>query len=70
MIIIGCDYHPGFQQIAFVDTDTGEFQERRLSLEFETLWAAAPGCSRLTEIISDCVLPRLRVPATWLDLLI
>jgi hypothetical protein len=20
MIIIGCDYHPGFQQIAFVDT--------------------------------------------------
>src|SRR5271163_2357649 len=30
MIIIGCDYHPSFQQIAFVDTDTGEFQERRL----------------------------------------
>jgi hypothetical protein len=30
MIIVGCDYHPGFQQIAFVDTDTGELQERRL----------------------------------------
>ena len=30
MIIIGCDYHPGFQQIAFVDTETGEFQETRL----------------------------------------
>jgi transposase len=30
MIIIGCDYHPGVQQIAFVDTDTGEFQETRL----------------------------------------
>jgi transposase len=30
MMIIGCDYHPGFQQIAFVDTDTGELQERRL----------------------------------------
>ena len=30
MIIIGADYHPGFQQIAFVDTDTGEFQERPL----------------------------------------
>src|SRR5437667_2682133 len=30
MIIIGCDYHPAFQQIAFVDTDTGELQERRL----------------------------------------
>ena len=30
MQIIGCDYHPGFQQIAFVDTETGELQERRL----------------------------------------
>src|ERR1700733_11163976 len=30
MIIIGADYHPGFQQIAYVDTDTGELQERRL----------------------------------------
>jgi transposase len=30
MLIIGCDYHPSFQQIAFVDMDTGEFQERRL----------------------------------------
>jgi transposase len=30
MMIIGCDYHPGFQQIAWVDTETGEVQERRL----------------------------------------
>ena len=30
MIIIGCDYHPGFQQIAFVDTDTGDYGEQRL----------------------------------------
>jgi len=30
MIIVGCDYHPGFQQIAYVDTKTGELQERRL----------------------------------------
>src|SRR4029077_1510862 len=30
MIIIGADYHPGFQQVAYVDTDTGELQERRL----------------------------------------
>jgi transposase len=29
-LIVGCDYHPGFQQIALVDADTGEFQERRL----------------------------------------
>lgn len=30
MLIIGCDYHPGFQQIAFVDSDSGEFLEERL----------------------------------------
>ena len=31
MLIIGCDDHPGFQQIACVDTDTGELSERRLA---------------------------------------
>ena len=31
MMIIGCDYHPGFQQIAWVNTETGELSERRLS---------------------------------------
>jgi len=30
MLIIGCDYHPSFQQIAFVETETGELGERRL----------------------------------------
>src|SRR5215467_10865195 len=30
MIIIGCDYHPGFQQIAYVNTETGELGEQRL----------------------------------------
>src|SRR6202166_852069 len=30
MIIIGVDFHPEFQQIASVDTDSGEFQEKRL----------------------------------------
>jgi transposase len=29
-MIIGCAYHPGFQQIAFVDSETGEMNERRL----------------------------------------
>jgi transposase len=31
MIIIGVDYHPEFQQIALLDKDTGEFQEKRLT---------------------------------------
>src|SRR5437763_245279 len=30
MKIIGCDYHPSFQQIAMLDTETGEVTERRL----------------------------------------
>jgi transposase len=31
MLIIGVDYHPSFQQIAFMDQGTGECDERRLS---------------------------------------
>jgi transposase len=31
MMIIGCDYHPGLQQIAWLDTETGELRERRLA---------------------------------------
>ena len=31
MIIIGVDFHPAFQQIALLDTETGEFQEKRLA---------------------------------------
>jgi transposase len=31
MVIIGCDFHPRFQQVAFVDQQTGEYGEQRLS---------------------------------------
>ena len=30
MSIVGCDYHPSFQQIAYVDTETGERKEQRI----------------------------------------
>src|SRR5437667_96411 len=30
MLIIGCDFHPGFQQVAILDKQTGEVQEKRL----------------------------------------
>jgi len=33
MKIIGCDFHPSFQQIAMVDLQTGEYTERRLTPE-------------------------------------
>jgi len=29
MIIIGVDFHPEYQEIASVNTDTGEYQEKR-----------------------------------------
>src|SRR5271165_4741796 len=33
MKIIGCDFHPSFQQIAMVDMPTGEYTERKLTPE-------------------------------------
>lgn len=31
MVIIGCDFHPGFQQVAMMDTDSGEVKQLRLA---------------------------------------
>ena len=46
MIIIGVDFHPEFQQIAWLDTDSGEFQEKRLMHreEAESFYRDAGGC--------------------------
>ena len=33
MILVGCDFHSRYQQIACVDTDTGDLIERRLEHE-------------------------------------
>ena len=30
IIIVGVDYHPSMQEIAFVDTQTGDYDERQL----------------------------------------
>ena len=30
MYIVGCDFHPGWQQVAILDTETGEIQEHKL----------------------------------------
>src|SRR6202162_3538582 len=45
MIIIGVDFHPEFQQIASVDTDSGECQEKRLAHreDAETFYRALKG---------------------------
>ena len=39
MIIVGCDYHPSFQQVVFVDTET-EWKEK----DFEDNSPYAPIC--------------------------
>jgi transposase len=45
MLIIGCDFHPGFQQVAIFDKRTGEVQEKRLGhrAEAEQFYAALQG---------------------------
>jgi len=30
MKIVGCDFHPSYQQVAILDTETGEVQEKKL----------------------------------------
>src|SRR6266700_3980625 len=47
MLIIGCDFHPGFQQVAIFDNETGEYQEKRLGhrAEAEQFYRALGGQS-------------------------
>ena len=33
MVIIGCDFHPRYQQIAKLETETGEVEEKKLDHE-------------------------------------
>jgi hypothetical protein len=47
MRIIGCDYHPAFQQIAMLDSETGESQERRLKHREEA--------ERFSRALATCV---------------
>jgi transposase len=50
MMIIGCDLHTRYQQIAMVDTETGEFVQRRLeheSGEAQRFYAGLKGAVRV-----------------------
>jgi len=40
MVIIGVDYHPSFQTIAFVVEETGECREQELSPSVNSSWSA------------------------------
>jgi len=50
MLIIGCDFHSRFQQIAMLDSDTGEIIERRLEHEAgeaRAFYSALPSPARV-----------------------
>ena len=50
MIIIGCDFHPSWQQIAWVDTESGEGGEAKLMHaegEAERFYRQQPGPARI-----------------------
>src|SRR5258708_19362169 len=34
MLMIGCDFHPGLEEVAILDTQTGQRQQQRLSHAF------------------------------------
>jgi transposase len=55
MIIIGVDFHPEFQQIFSVDTDSGEFQEKRLvhREDAETFYRAMAGARWFERIVAE-----------------
>ena len=57
MLIIDCDFHKRFQQIAMVDTTKGEIVERRLEHatgEARKFYAGLPGPARIgMEATSD-----------------
>ena len=64
MIIIGVDFHPEFQQIALVDKDTGEFQEKRLAHrdEVEKFYRAVTAAGQQVRVGMEA-----RGHARWFD---
>ncbi len=50
MLIVGCDFHPGWQQIAVFDSETGEVNEYKLSHgegEAEQFYRQLPASARI-----------------------
>ena len=65
MWIIGCDFHPRYQQVAAMDQETGEIVEKRLShetKEVESFYSSLPPGARVG-MESTC-------PAPWFERLL
>jgi hypothetical protein len=53
MIIIGCDFHTRYQQIAMANDETGELLlERRLDHQSGWSWAAVPFSSHPVPVLN------------------
>jgi hypothetical protein len=44
MIIIGCDFHPSYQQVAMLNTETGRIEHHRLMHATGELSASTESC--------------------------
>ena len=56
MLIIGCDFHTRFQQIAMLDPTTGEIVERRLEHETgeaEKSYSSLPDPARVAAVVNS-----------------
>jgi hypothetical protein len=60
MLIIGCDYHPGFQQIAFVDTETRRIVADSLQVAPGIAQLRGARSSPVAALPSDCRLRLLK----------
>ena len=66
MMIIGCDFHPSWQQIAWLDTETGEIGERKLvhaSGDAKTFYQQLAGGPHI-RALCECVGVRTTSPCT------
>ena len=68
-MIIGCDFHPSMQQIAWVDTKTGECGEQRLAHRARSWESASPtAAAASTAHPADHVFVGASRPlGSWLD---
>ncbi len=57
MLIIGCDFHPGLQQVTIFDNQSGEYQEKRLGHreEAERFYGSLSGPVRVGMEAADII---------------
>jgi len=63
MMIIGCDFHPSWQQVSWLDTETGETGEQKLV----QAWGIVAGLWMLGELVHMSVTQAVRLPVKAVD---